>query len=35
MLGFEEKTAFAKFEENCFRIDGEIVENHAILVDHF
>ena len=34
MLGFEEKTAFAKFEENWFRIDGEIVEN-AILVDHF
>ena len=25
--------AFAKFEENWFRIDGEIGENHAILVN--
>ena len=25
--------AFAKFQENRFRIDGEIVENHAILVN--
>ena len=25
--------AFAKFEENRFRIDGEIAENHAILVN--
>ena len=25
--------AFVKFEENRFRIDGEIAENHAILVD--
>ena len=25
--------AFAKFEENRFRIDGEISENHAILVN--
>ena len=25
--------AFAKFEENRFRIDGEITENHAILVN--
>ena len=25
--------AFAKFEENQFRIDGEIAENHAILVN--
>ena len=25
--------AFAKFEENLFRIDGEIAENHAILVN--
>ena len=24
--------AFAKFKENRFRIDGEIAENHAILV---
>ena len=24
---------FAKFEENRFRIDGEIAENHAILVN--
>ena len=24
--------AFAKFQENRFRIDGEIAENHAILV---
>ena len=23
--------AFAKFQENRFRIDGEIAENHAIL----
>ena len=26
---------FAKFQGNRFRIDGEITENHAILVDHF
>ena len=25
--------AFAKFQENRCRIDGEIVENHAILVN--
>ena len=25
--------AFAKFQENQFRIDGEIAENHAILVN--
>ena len=25
--------AFAKFEENGCRIDGEIAENHAILVN--
>ena len=25
--------AFAKFQENRFRIDGEIAENHAILVN--
>ena len=25
--------AIAKFEENRFRIDGEIAENHAILVN--
>ena len=25
--------AFAKFEKNRFRIDGEIAENHAILVN--
>ena len=25
--------AFAKFEDNRFRIDGEIAENHAILVN--
>ena len=24
--------AFAKFQENRFRIDGEIAENHAIIV---
>ena len=24
--------AFAKFQEHRFRIDGEIAENHAILV---
>ena len=24
---------FAKFQENQFRIDGEIAENHAILVN--
>ena len=27
--------AFAKFEGNRFRIDGEIAENHAILVEPF
>ena len=27
--------AFAKFEGNRLRIDGEIAENHAILVEHF
>ena len=26
--------ASAKFQGNRFRIDGEIAENHAILVDH-
>ena len=26
--------AYAKFEGNRFRIDGEIAENHAILVEH-
>ena len=25
--------AFAKFQENRFRIDGEFAENHAILVN--
>ena len=25
--------AFAKFEENRFRINGQIAENHAILVN--
>ena len=25
--------AFAKFQANRFRIDGEIAENHAILVN--
>ena len=25
--------AFAKFQKNQFRIDGEIAENHAILVN--
>ena len=25
--------AFAKFQKNRFRIDGEIAENHAILVN--
>ena len=25
--------SFAKFQENRFRIDGEIAENHAILVN--
>ena len=25
--------AFAKFEGNRFKIDGEIAENHAILVN--
>ena len=25
--------AFAKFQENRFRIDGKIAENHAILVN--
>ena len=25
--------AFAKFQGNRFRIDGEIAENHAILVN--
>ena len=33
LLGFEWKMAFAKFEGNRFRIDGEIAENHAILVN--
>ena len=28
-----EPISFAKFEENRFRIDGEIAENHAILVN--
>ena len=27
--------AFAKFQGNQFKIDGEIAEYHAILVDHF
>ena len=27
--------AFATFQGNRFKIDGEIAENHAILVDHF
>ena len=27
--------AFAKFQGNRFKIDREIAENHAILVDHF
>ena len=27
--------ASAKFHRNRFKIDGEIAENHAILVDHF
>ena len=27
--------AFAKFQGNRLKIDGEIAENHAILVDHF
>ena len=27
--------AFPKFQGNWFKIDGEIGENHAILVDHF
>ena len=27
--------ASAKFQGNRFEIDGEIAENHAILVDHF
>ena len=27
--------ASAKFQENRFRIEGAIAENHAILVDHF
>ena len=25
----------AKFQGNRFKIDGEIADNHAILVDHF
>ena len=25
--------AFAKFQQNQFKIDGEIAENHAILVN--
>ena len=29
------RQSFAKFQENRFKIDGEIAENHAILVDHF
>ena len=28
-----QKMAFAKFQENRFRIDGEIAKNHAILVN--
>ena len=35
LLGFEQKMAFVNFQENRLRIDGEIAENHAILVDHF
>ena len=27
--------ASAKFQGNRFKIDREIAENHAILVDHF
>ena len=27
--------ASVKFQGNRFKIDGEIAENHAILVDHF
>ena len=33
LLGFEWKMAFAKFEGNRSRIDGEIAENHAIRVN--
>ena len=33
LFGFEWEMAFAKFEENRFRIDGEIAENQAILVN--
>ena len=32
LLGFKKKIAFAKFQKNRFRIDGEIAEIHAILV---
>ena len=34
LLGFEKKMTFAKFQGNRFRSDGEISENHVILVDH-
>ena len=29
------KMAAAKFQENRSKIEGEIAENHAILVDNF
>ena len=32
LLGFWWEIVFAKFQENRYRIDGEIAENHAILV---
>ena len=33
LLEFEWSMASAKFQENRFRVDGEIGENHAILVN--
>ena len=35
MILIENGLASAKFQGNRFKIDGEIAENHAILVDHF
>ena len=32
--GYRKMTS-AKFQKHWFKIDGEIAENHAILVDHF
>ena len=35
LFGFDYKMAFAKFQGNRIRIDGEIAENHVLLAEHF